>query len=125
MLGVVLIVAVVGAFSLRLLLPLSIDYLMRQENPDRVFTAVEMMVTLIFLGCIPVVFYVFALGRRSINSERFLPSGKNSFRDAQPMKGHREVIRGQMMVFIAILLIVFAFLGWMYSRFFIQSLSGK
>lgn len=124
-LGVVIVIAVVGAYLIRSLLPLVTGHLMKQYDPRKVLTVAEMVLTLLFLSFIPVVFYLFAQGRRTINSERFPPTGAKVTRDTQLMKGHRAAIRGQMMVFIAILLIVLALIGWMFTHFAVQSLSGK
>ncbi len=124
-LGVVIVIAVVGAYLIRSLLPLVTGHPMKQYDPRKVLTLAEMVLTLLFLSFIPVVFYMFAKGRRTIDSERYLSPGVMDSRDMQLLKGQRAVLRGQMMVFIAILLIVFALIGWMFTHFAVQSLSGK
>ena len=124
-LGVVIIIVSVGTFLIRSLQPLFTGHLMKRENPVKVLSVAEIVLTLVFLSIIPVVFYVFALGRRTINSESFPPPGAKIARDTQLLKEHRASIRGQMMVFIAVLLIVLALIGWMFTHFAVQSLSGK
>ena len=123
-LGVVIIIVSVGAFLIRSLQPPFTGHFMKWENPVKVLSVAEIVLTLVFLSIIPVVFYVFALGRRTINSERF-PAGAKTAGDTQLLKGQRAVLRVQMMVFIAILLIVFALIGWMFTHSALQSLFWK
>jgi len=122
--GGIIVIAVLGALLIRSFLPLVTEHLVKQDNP-RKLTVIETVLTLIFLGFIPVVFYLFALGRRIIDSERFPSPGAKVTRDTQLLKGQKAVLRSQMMVFIAILLIVLALVGWMFTHFMIKSLTGK
>ena len=124
-LGVVIIIVAVGFFLIRSLQPLFTGHLVKRENPVKILSVAEIVLTLLFLSIIPVVFYVFAWGRRTINSESFPHPGAKAIRDTQSMKGQRAALRGQMMVFIAVLLIVLALIGWMFTHYAVQSLSGK
>ncbi len=124
-LGVVIVITVVGAYLIRSLLPLVTGHFMKQYDPRKIFTLVEMVLTLLFLSFIPIVFYLFSLGRGAIDSKSYLSPGVMDARNAQLLNGQRTVLRGQMMVFIAVLLILLALIGWRFTHFFVQSLLGQ
>ena len=124
-LGVIIIAVSVGYFLIRSFKPHFTGRFIQQGNTGNAVTAVEMVLALFFMIFVAAAFYILALGRRRFDNRRFSPRNAKTAGATQVMSGQRTALRGQMMIFIAILLIVLALIGWMLARSALPSLFLK
>ncbi len=121
----VVFAVVAGIALIEWLLPLGADFLLKKANSEITLKVMEAILALIFLCVIPVVFYLFALGRRTVNRGRISPHGTKVKHDMSFDRGHKTAMRSQMLVFISILLIIFGLLGWILIHYAVESLYGR
>ena len=123
--GIIILLAVAGIATYEWLLPILAEYLVKQEGSETTLTIIETILTLVFLSFIPIMFYVFAVYRKKISREQYQPPGTKVNRATQQLKSQQEIMKSQMMVFIAVVMIILALVGWIVLRFAVESLSGK
>lgn len=105
------------------LLPLGIEYL-RRLDAETAILVIETILVLIFLGLVPFAFYLLMIGRRVIKHERFPPSGMKVIRDTILIKGDKARLRGQVLVFLSIFLILIGLIGAFYTHYALRRLAG-
>ena len=116
---VLLGVAVIGW-----LLPLGIEYL-RRLDVETAILVIETILVLMFLGLVPFAFYLFMIGRRVIKHEGFPPPGMKVIRDTILITGDRARLRGQVLVFLSILLILIGIIGAYYTHYALHRLAKE
>lgn len=105
------------------LLPLGIEYL-RRLDADTAILVIEMILVLIFLSVIPFAFYLLMIGRRIMKHERFTPPGMKVIRDTALIIGDKARLRGQVLVFLSVFLILIGFIGAFYTHYALHRLVG-
>ena len=123
-LGYIILLAVAGVVFIEWLLPAGVALLMKQEDTQGALSTIVAIMSVIFLCSIPLLFFMHALARRKIAEEQYPHRRAPANRDTQTLRGQQAVLRGQMMVFIVVVLIVLALVGWIVMNYAAVSLSG-
>ena len=124
-LGYIILLAVAGIAFIEKLLPAGVELLLKQEDTEGALSTIVTVMNVIFLCSIPLMFFLYALMRRKMAKEQYPHRRASANRDAQPLQGQQAVLRGQMMVFIVVVLIVIALVGWVATHYAAVSLSGN
>ncbi len=124
-LGYIILLAVAGIAFIEKLLPAGVELLLKQKDTEGALSTIVAIMSVIFLCSIPLMFFLYALTRRKLAKEQYPHRRTLANRDEQPLNGQQAVLRGQMMVFIVVVLIVLALVGWVVMHYAAVSLSGK
>ena len=124
-LGYIILLAVAGIAFIEKLLPAGVELLLKQEDTEGALSSIVTVMSVMFLCSIPLMFFLYALIRRKIAKEQYPHRRVHAKRDTQPLRGQQAVLRAQMMVFIVVVLIVIALVGWVATHYAAVSLSGN
>lgn len=99
-----ILAATLGALILGWGLPWAEQALARQD-PQTAWRVLKAALAVVFLSVVAMGLYLFRLGRRVLESERFPPPNHKVVRDTRILEGKEAKTRGRMLVFLSFLLI--------------------
>jgi hypothetical protein len=116
------IVVCIGLLIIGWGLPWMQDYL-RSLPPAEALQFLKVVLILLFLGVLPMAFYLWSFGRKVMSSERFPPPHVRVLRDTEVLVGEPARTRGRVIVAIALLLAFLSLFGALYVPYLIDKAS--
>ena len=93
---------------------------LEDSDPERALIAVKRLLILISLGIIPVGLYILSLGRKVVKSRQIPPPGVKVIADTKVIAGRKAVIRGWLLICIALLMIGLSLIGAAYAPYMLE-----
>ncbi len=124
-LGYIILLAVAGITFIEKLLPAIVELLMKQKDSEGALNAIVTITSVVFLCSILLLFFLYTLTRRKMTHEQPTDRSAHGNHDTQSLRGQQAALKGQMMVFIVVVLIVTALIGWVVMHSATVSLYGK
>ncbi len=85
---------------------------------------IKVALVVLFLGTVPLAAYLFTIGRKMMQYERFPPPGMKVITDTRVVEGEEVKFRGQVVVVLSLVFILLALLGALYSSSMIDQLAS-
>ena len=85
---------------------------------------IKVALVVLFLGTVPLAAYLFTIGRKMMQYERFPPPGMRVITDTRVVEGEEVKFRGQVVVVLSLVFILLALLGALYSSSMIDQLAS-
>ncbi len=85
---------------------------------------IKVALVVLFLGTVPLAAYLFTIGRKMMQYERFPPPGMKVIADTRVVEGEKVKFQGQVVVVLSLVLILLALLGALYSSSMIDQLAS-
>lgn len=105
------VISVLVVIALMLwVLPWSVSHLERQP-PRVVLWVLEAVVAVIFLSVVPLAVYLYWLGRQVVRHRQLPPPGMKVVVDTRVIEGDRAVMRGRIVMALAVILLAVGLLG--------------
>jgi hypothetical protein len=95
-----------------------------QQDPETAFRIIRIALFVVFISLAAPGLYLARLGRRIMEAERFPLPGQKVVRDTVLLEGGQARIRGRLLVFLALLLLLAGLFGAFYSQHLLDGLSG-
>ena len=102
-------------------LPYGMEYL-KHLDPKTAFLIIDLVLVLIMLSLVPIGLFLLKVGRKIIKHECFPPPGMRVIKDTLIEKGKKAKVKGQILVFTAIIFMTFGLFGALYIHYLFQSL---
>ncbi len=107
----VCVISVLVMIALMLwVLPWGMSHLERQQ-PRVVLWVLEAVVAVIFLSVVPLAVYLYWLGRQVVRHRQLPPPGMKVIVDTRVIEGDRAVMRGRIVMALAVILLAVGLLG--------------
>lgn len=114
----------VGVALIRWVLPWGQGQL-EQAEPEDALHVIQLVIGFIFLSVIPFGVYLFRLGCRVVTHRQMPPPGTKVIIDTKVLEGDKAVIRGRLIMVIALLLVALGLAGGLYLPYKIGKVFGE
>jgi len=94
-------------------LPWAKGYIQNME-PDRALNNLIMLVRFMFLSIVPFCVYILSIGHKVLKHQQFPPPDTKVIKDTKIIEGEKALIRGRLVIAIALSLIVVCLIGGFY-----------
>ncbi len=112
-----------GVVFIGLVLPWAQEYLQRLD-PLTALWVMKVVLIVMFLSIIPMALYLLAFGRKVLESARFPPPGVKVIKDIKIIEGEKARVRGRVLVFMSIILMILALFGVFYTPRMLHKLTN-
>jgi hypothetical protein len=102
-----------GVVIIGMVLPWAQKYLQRLE-PVTALWVMKVVLIVMFLSIIPMALYLLAFGCKVLASGQFPPPGVKVIKDTRIIQGEKARVRGRVLVFLSIILMVLGLSGALY-----------
>ena len=120
---VYLVLVLVGGALIGWMLPWAQDYL-EGLKAQKALDIIKVALFVLFLSIVPLGAYLFTVGRKMMQYERFPPPGMKVIIDTKVAEGEKVKFRGQVVVVLSLVLILLGLLGALYSSRLIDQLAN-
>lgn len=97
---------------------------LKRLKPEQALAVIEAAAVTAFLSVMPLGIYLWSLGLRIARSRQFPPPGMKVIRDTPLTIGGPAMLRGKLLVFLALLLIILGLSGAVYAHMALSGLAG-
>jgi len=105
-------------------LPWATNYLLQLE-PQKSLRILQIVISVIFLSVLPMAWYVYTLGQKVVTSKQMPPPGTKLIKKTRVIEGRQAVLRGKVLIVVALLLAVLSLVGGTWFPFRLEKMIAE
>lgn len=94
-------------------------------DPKEALQFMKLILIAVFLGVLPLAFYLLRFGRKVIQAEQFPPPGVKVIRDTAVLVGGKAKLRGRAIVALSLILVLLSLLGAFYMPYLLDKVATR
>jgi hypothetical protein len=97
---------------------------LRSRSTEDALEFMKIALVIVFLGVLPIAFWILSFGRKVIAAERLPPPGTRVIRDTVVLEGEKAKQRGRALVVLSLILMLLGLLGALYMPYLVHKVAA-